>query len=82
MRTEQLIKVTQEEAEKLRKEEVLGWLFIYSHLNLISPFFFYNCPYEVTSKWKTYKTVLGAASVIGRVRLEIESFVCWRKYHQ
>ena len=25
MRTEQLIKVTQEEAEKLRKEEVLGW---------------------------------------------------------
>lgn len=81
MRTEQLIKVTQEEAEKLRKEEVLGWL-LYSHLNLISPFFFYNCPYEVTSKWKTYKTVLGAASVIGRVRLEIESFVCWRKYHQ
>ena len=25
MRTEELIKVTQEEAEKLRKEEVLGW---------------------------------------------------------
>ena len=46
MRTEQLIKVTQEEAEKLRKEEVLGWL-LYSHLNVISPFFLYNCPYEV-----------------------------------
>ena len=49
MRTEQLIKVTQEEAEKLRKEEVLGWL-LFSHLNVISPFFFYNCPYEVKSK--------------------------------
>ena len=38
MRTEQLIKVTQEEAEKLRKEEVLGWL-LFSHLNVISPVF-------------------------------------------
>lgn len=28
MRTEQLIKVTQEEAEKLRKEEVLGWWYL------------------------------------------------------
>ena len=25
MRTEQLVKVTQEEAEKLRREEMLGW---------------------------------------------------------
>ena len=49
MRTEQLIKVTQEEAEKLRKEEVLGWLS-FCHLNVISPFFFYSCPYEVKSK--------------------------------
>ena len=28
MRTDQLVKITQEEAEKLRKEEVLGMLII------------------------------------------------------